>query len=305
MRRVSQKQTDSVVSLLQAGKSVRDISKSLQIGLGTISRIKKKHCSTIPTSTGGRPRKLSQRDVQHAVRLITSGQSDTATDVTKSLRDITNQDLSPQTVRRYLKEAGMKSAVKKKKALLSSRHRKTRMEWAEAHKDYTVADWKRVVWTDETKINRLGSDGRAWVWKKAGEGLSRRTVEGTVKFGGGSVMIWGCMLWDGVGYVTKIDGRMDADLYSQILKEELMDSLKFYDKEPSDIIFQQDNDPKHTSKKAKKVMEELGLEVMKWPAQSPDLNPIEHLWFHLKQRLAAYPTPPSGVHELWERVQEE
>ena len=49
----------------------------------------------------------------------------------------------------------------------------------------------RVVWSDETKINHLGSDGHKWVWKKPGEGLSDRLVEGTVKFGGGSIMIWG------------------------------------------------------------------------------------------------------------------
>ncbi|KIJ18375.1 hypothetical protein PAXINDRAFT_35174, partial [Paxillus involutus ATCC 200175] len=57
--------------------------------------------------------------------------------------------------------------------------------------------------------------------KKAGEGLSDRLVEGTLKFRGGSVMMWGCMAWEGVGYATKIDGRMDGDLYLQILKNKL------------------------------------------------------------------------------------
>ncbi|KIJ09661.1 hypothetical protein PAXINDRAFT_42114, partial [Paxillus involutus ATCC 200175] len=53
--------------------------------------------------------------------------------------------------------------------------------------------------------------------KKAGEGLSDRLVEGTLKFRGGSVMMWGCIPWEGVGYATKIDGRVDGDLYLQIL----------------------------------------------------------------------------------------
>ena len=69
-----------------------------------------------------------------------------------------------------------------------------------------------MVWSDEITINCLGSDEFKWMWKKPGEGLSDRLVEGTVKFGGGSIMIWGCMTWEGVGYVAKIDGRMDSDL---------------------------------------------------------------------------------------------
>ena len=55
-----------------------------------------------------------------------------------------------------------------------------------------MEDWKKVVWSDEIRINCQGSDGRKWVWKKAGEGLSDRLVEGTRKFGGGSVMVWVC-----------------------------------------------------------------------------------------------------------------
>ena len=62
-------------------------------------------------------------------------------------------------------------------------------------------------------------------------------------------MMWGCITWDGPGYATRIDERMDGDLYLTILKEELQQSLEFYDLNPSNIIFQQDNDPKHTYKK--------------------------------------------------------
>jgi hypothetical protein len=113
-----------------------------------------------------------------------------------------------------------------------------------------VENWKQVIWSDEIKINCLGSDRRKWVYKRVRESLSDRLVEETQKFGGGPVMIWNCILWEGPGFAYKIDGWIDGELYTQILDENLQSSLEYYGKDPADIIFQQDNDPKHKSKKA-------------------------------------------------------
>src|SRR5882762_11828674 len=60
-----------------------------------------------------------------------------------------------------------------------------------------------------------------------------------------------------------------------------------------------------TPKKASKWFKDNSIDVMVWPAQSPDINPIEHLWVDLKKALNKYPNPANGVHELWERVVEE
>ncbi|KAI1000189.1 hypothetical protein K3495_g8009 [Podosphaera aphanis] len=67
----------------------------------------------------------------------------------------------------------------------------------------------------------------------------------------------------------------------------------------------QDNDPKHTSKKARQFLRDHSLAVLPWPANSPRLNPIEHLWNYIKKRLKDYPPPPNGILELWDRVQDE
>ena len=73
--------------------------------------------------------------------------------------------------------------------MLVARHRKARLEFAERHLDWTVEDWKKIVWSDETKINRFGSDGRDQVWIDKENRKDSRRIKQTVKFGGGNLMM--------------------------------------------------------------------------------------------------------------------
>ena len=118
-------------------------------------------------------------------------------------------------------------------------------------------------------------------------------------------MVWGCMGWNGVGQLAEIEGRMNADQYVSILEDHMLPSLEESGLSEEEMIFQQDNDPKHTSKKAKKWMKSNKITLLDWPAQSPDLSPIEHQWVHLKRKLDEHPTAPKGVWKVWNRVAEE
>ena len=98
---------------------------------------------------------------------------------------------------------------------------------------------------------------------------------------------------------------MDSDLYISILENEYLATLEFYEFNKDDTYFQHDNDPKHTAKKTKKWLEDNQINVLQWPSQSPDLNPIENLWFQVKAALAKYSTLPKSSDELWNRFVDE
>jgi transposase len=305
MKPLSKATIATIVSLLTSGHSYASIKAQTGASAGSITKIHQDYCPEAVVSHGGCPKKLTGANIIYTKRGIRTGQIKNAVQAAKSLATINGQNISPQTVRNALKSTGMVSVAKQKKPLLSKKHRRARLEFAERHLEWTVDDWARVWWSDETKINRLGSDGRDQVWIDKENRQDPRRIKQTVKFGGGNLMMWGCMGWEGIGFATRIDGKMDAQLYTEILGDELLKSLEWYGQQVEDIHFQQDNDPKHTSKLAKKWFEEQNFRVLIWPAQSPDLNPIEHLWEYLKRRLNEHEVPPKGIHELWERVEKE
>ena len=208
MHCLSSAHIEEILCLIDSHKSAHEISSITGIGLTTVTRYWSEHRSHVPKPSGGCPKELTDANLRHATCLIHSGKADNAVQITRSLCTITNQSLSPQTICNYLKQSGWKAVVKKKHPLLTKHHRNAQLDFTTTHLHWTPADWACIIWSDETKINCLTSDGCKWAYKRAGDGLSDHLVEGTQKFGRGSLMIWGCMTWDGPGYATKIDGRM-------------------------------------------------------------------------------------------------
>ena len=126
----------------------------------------------------------------------------------------------------------MKAVVKEERPLLSARLRRLRLDPAHVHKDWTVEGRKEVIFSCETKTNGLSSDGRKWAHKLPGEGLTSRLIQGTLRFVGGLLMVWGCTTKAGVRNCCRMDGRMDGDLCTAILDEDVMDSISHLGKTP-------------------------------------------------------------------------
>ena len=109
-------------------------------------------------------------------------------------------------------------------------------------------DFTAIAFSDELKVPLFGSVGRDYCWRAPGEDFDDPYVAKRLKYGGGNLMMWGCMTGKGLGRITRIYGRMDAKLYVEILKDDLRGTLRDLGINKRDIYFQQDNDSKHTSK---------------------------------------------------------
>ncbi|KAG1107270.1 hypothetical protein G6F40_010074 [Rhizopus arrhizus] len=179
------------------------------------------------------------------------------------------------------------------------------LECVNDHQDWTVEEWRKVVFSDETKINVWGSDGCKYYWKRPSDPLQPHHLEFTVKHGGGKLMMWGCIISKEPGYACQMyDGNMNADVYQHILDTTLRDTMEYYNFNWSNIYFQHDNDPKHKAKSTITWLDNHQVRyISDWPAQSPDLNPIEHVWHQLKLKLSCYERRAKNTDELWERVQ--
>ena len=174
-----------------------------------------------------------------------------------------------------------------------------RLEFAKWHVKNSQTMRNKILWSDETKIELFGLNAKRHVWRKPG------TIP-TVKHGGGSIMLWGCFSAAGTGKLVRIEGKMNAAMYRDILDENLLQSALDL-RQGRRFIFQQDNDPKHTAKITKEWLHNNSVTVLEWPSQSPDLNPIEHLWRDLK--MAVHQRLPSNLTELerickeeWQRI---
>lgn len=289
MPRLSPEERERALGMLQVGASSRNIARRFGCHHSTILRLANRYQQTGTSRDRQRPGQArvttprQDRDiVRRHIRDRTLPAARTANNV-QGRRGL----ISASTVRRRLRAAGLRCRRPYVGPILTDRHRRERRQWAEQHRVWLLRRWHGVVFSDESRFHLRNADGRLRVWRRRGERYHQDCVVQTDRWGGGSIMVWGGISYHHRTALIVCRGRVNAVYYrDNILQNNV---VPFFHQHQDLHTFQQDNARAHTARVSIQYLANNNIPLLHWPALSPDLSPIEHLWDYIGQRLAVRP----------------
>lgn len=276
--RLSSDDRKQIIFRLLQGASIKSIVLSYErrgekVCRQTIWRLLKHyrtHNTTVPLPRSGRPTKLTREVLDFIDRTMDTDDETTAREIQIKLQEM-GAVLSKRTVLKGRKRLGWTSRGTAYCQLIRDVNKQKRLDWAMAHRN---DDFHDVIWSDETTV-QLESHRRFCCRKRGQKPRYKPRPKHPTK-----VHVWAGISWNGSTKVCIFDGIMNAEMYVDILSRCLVPFCQqVY---PGGHRFMQDNDPKHTSRRAQKFFEDNNINWWRTPPESPDANPIENLWHELK-----------------------
>ena len=181
-----------------------------------------------------------------------------------------------QTIRNRLHAAGLKSRVPAKKPCLSQRHRAARLQFARNHVRWNRQQWRTVTFSDESRFCLRHIDVRLRVMRQNGERHAEVNMQPRQAYNGGSVMVWAGVTADRRTDLVVVPGILTGQRYiDEILRPHVVPFLRPMG---NNGIFQDDNARPHQARIVDGFLQANNVRRLEWPAMSPDLSCIEHVW---------------------------
>ncbi|GBN23389.1 Transposable element Tc1 transposase [Araneus ventricosus] len=271
-----------IVMARRLGTSITETARLVGCTRSAVVSIHEKWINDGDTSSRrqgvGRPSVIKEKGRWRLSLLVKQNRRQTVAQLTAQYNAGPRESVSEHTDQRTLLDKGLCSRHPTRVPLLTKHLRQLRIQWAREHRDWTMDEWKRVAWSDESRFLIHHVDGHVRVRRLPGEQLLSSCTACHTQAGDGGITIWVTFSWAVLGLVVVVEETMKAANYLNIFADQLHPCMAFVFR-TGNGIFQQDNAPCHKAGIVLEWFEEHidEFHLTSWPPNSPDLNPMEHI----------------------------